>query len=116
MDFFRGFFGLIIPVLIICIPTIYQLVLLQKRLDNKTSLSHGMIFLWTMAMGIACPVSATFINLESYEILIKVSAKEAQNGYLLFIILGVIVAFVLTPLISIIGYVTERNNPKRKAE
>ena len=74
-----------------------------------------MIFLWTLTLAIVCPITATFISMCSLNIGIETNDVKCMTGIQLFIILGSGIAFFVTPFIGIIGYVIERNNPKRKA-
>lgn len=92
-----------IPVVLILLPTVYQIVYTAKRLSKKTSQSILMIFLTTMAFGVMGSVSAFFLSMSGMSMGANPMEPTCVIGAVFFPMLGIAVHGLLTPFIALIG-------------
>lgn len=108
MDFFISILlGLIIPVLFILAPTIFQIVYTVRRIRNKTQMSLLVIFLVAIFMGSILPFAATFISMYGLGFGASPDEKRCLTGIESFVFLGIGIAITITPLIGLAGAIIQ---------
>ncbi len=99
----RILLSLIIPTLLLFMPSIFQIAYTVMRLKNKTRISLFAIFLLTLVLGFILSIAATYIS--SYGISYGIDPNELYcvNGVQIFLFLGIGIAVFVTPLIGLTG-------------
>ena len=94
-------------------PIIFQIVYTKRALNGKSNLSIFMVFLWTLVLVILSILCTSLL----YMAMIKFSdtAEELtdMSGILFLVFFGIVTAFIITPVIGLIGLLDQNSKRKR---
>jgi hypothetical protein len=110
--FIRLILTLILPLILIITPNLFQLVFTIRRLKKKIDISIGFIFLITCALGFIMPIIATYISSIGLSYGMDKSRNYCITGIEVVAFAGFAIVIVLTPLIGIIGALNQYYNKK----
>lgn len=95
--------ALVLPAFLILTPTVFQITFIIKRIKDKTNLSIVIISLLTLAMGLPLSTNAMWLSMTGLNYLNTNYHLADGTGALTFLIFGIGLNLIMTPLIGIIG-------------
>ena len=97
----------ILQTAILLSPILFQIIYTKRALNEKGNLSIFMTFLWTLVLIIFSTISTCLNYLEMIEFAKDSEKLTDMSGILVFVFVGIITAFMIAPVIGLIGLLNQ---------
>ena len=101
---------LVMPLVMIVLPTITQIILTRLRLKHKTKIPIWLTFILTLVLGSVMAFAATMVSTHGFPVSDNPNEGSCATGAASFLFLGLLLTATATPIIGLVGGILYRKS------